>query len=204
MSQEGENLKAWARGFWFGRGVVAAMSLVAFIPTIVDLSRWELLRAFHAIVFGWNKLCYLVGSLIGHLPFLPQLSATAVSTIAFTGAFIIPIFCSLWIMVFETKDRGTKYYLMGLSIVVSVGMPYEYYDLMSQGLKHAGLINLSSFVLVLSFFALGAVLMLPGYGKGLAFTIAFIFTVELLYVLNTPWIAEQIKHIPRELSIPSP
>ena len=47
-------------------------------------------------------------------------------------------------------------------------------------------------------------LILPGYARGVVYTVGFIITMQILFILNAPWIGEKIKRIPCELSSSPP
>ncbi len=64
-----ETWKSWFRRFWWLRGVTAALALTALAPTFIDLSRYEFLRAFHAVIVGWNLVTEKLGEIIGEIPF---------------------------------------------------------------------------------------------------------------------------------------
>ena len=82
--------KAWIQRFWWLRGVVTAVTLAALVPNFVNLSRYEFLRAFHAVIVSWNVLTTKIGQLIGKIPYLPEISGEMVSTLAFTLSICVP------------------------------------------------------------------------------------------------------------------
>ena len=95
MSDPGEIWKSWIQRFWWLRGVAGAMTVAALVPSFVDLSRYEFLRAFHAIIVGWDLVAAELGRLIGRVPFFPNIDSDAVNTIVFVLAFVFPVSIAL-------------------------------------------------------------------------------------------------------------
>lgn len=91
MSYFGEIWKGRVRRFWWLRGVAGAVTLTALVPNIVDLSRYEFLRAFHALIVGWNVVAARLGYIIGKIPFVPELSGEVISTFFFSLSIVFPI-----------------------------------------------------------------------------------------------------------------
>ena len=83
MVELGDKWKAWGKRFWWLRGALAAMAVAAAVPNVTDLSRFELLRAFHALVVSWNDVMAAIGGWIGKLPFVPRISAEIINSVVF-------------------------------------------------------------------------------------------------------------------------
>lgn len=81
--------------FWFLRGFIAATSLSALIPEITDLSRFEFLRIFHALVVGWNIWMGAIGDLIGRLPLIQPLPPSTINSLIILG-MLIPALMGFW------------------------------------------------------------------------------------------------------------
>lgn len=193
MADLEETWKAWIRRFWWLRGVTTALALTALVPTFIDLSRYEFLRAFHAVIVGWNLVTEKLGEIIGEIPFIPQISGEVVSTLIFIISIGLPIFIAVMkdLIIDYYVDKYGIYYILRL-IIVS-GAPFvitlSYYGTLV-GFYDTPEIFILLAALLLSL--LMTILALPGYGKGLLFVASFIIAMEVLYVLKTPLLAEQI------------
>ena len=80
MAEQGEKWTAWVERFWWLRGAAAAMAVAAVLPEHMDLERYEFLRAFHAMIVGWNTLSAQIGSVIGEFLYFPDIAAAEVNT----------------------------------------------------------------------------------------------------------------------------
>jgi len=193
MADLEETWKAWIRRFWWLRGVTAALALTALVPTYIDLSRYEFLRAFHAVIVGWNLVAEKLGEIIGEIPFIPQISGETASTLIFFMSIGLPIFIVLM------KESTTSYpfsiypfrYIFSVFsfFLYIIAFSVAYYVLIAIDITIGWIIANS--ILFLGTF-LFTILKLPGYGKGLLFIASFIIAMEILYLLKTPWLAEQI------------
>lgn len=76
--------------------MIAAMSLTSLVPNVVDLSRFQFLRAFHLIILRWEELMTLIGNFIGRLPIIPELSANMMNYILFVFSVGLPASFGLW------------------------------------------------------------------------------------------------------------
>ena len=86
-----------ARGNWerHGWGSVDAMSAATSItraqqivlgrvnavlaPIPLNFSRFEVLRAIHAAIVGWDEMAAWIGRLVGQIPYLPELTGAQVN-----------------------------------------------------------------------------------------------------------------------------
>lgn len=205
----------WAHRFWFLRGVAAAIALSALVPQFTDLSRWEFLRAFAALLVGWNGVVGYLGRLIGQLPFLPNFSADAINALLFTstvglpGAFVIAqrlrtSSVGVWVLVPMCASVVIATYV---AYVISIA-PYNpsYYTLISPDGHQSGP-WFESFVvrarqsfpvvcgmlLAVAVSFLGALLFLKGFARGVIVLASFILTLQVLYWLNAPWVGDVIR-----------
>jgi len=110
----------WVERFWFLRGVGAALAVAALVPQVTDLSRWEFLRAFEALIFGWNNVAEWIGALVGRLPLLPTLSASTVNAIVITSSLIIPGAFALYKMEVMISDDWWFFVILTLGGAVAL------------------------------------------------------------------------------------
>ena len=210
MSDLGANWKDWVRRFWWLRGVAAAITLAAIAPNYLNLSRYEFLRALHAIIVGWNMVAEILGDFIGKILFLPELSAATVNTAIFTLSVVIPTFIAVT-KVHYVSDRLLEYIpispqsheanSIALAIVV-VLMPFFYYEMATKGYS-TDLYWTIILIIATPLFLILPVIVLPGFGRGVLFFLSFIVTVEVLYILQAPWLAEHINTLACDaLSVP--
>lgn len=82
-------LKEWDKRYWWLRGVTAAFAVLGLVPQFIDVKRFAILRAFHALLFGWNEFASYIGRIIGHISYLPQIEAE------FVNIFLLSIACLL-------------------------------------------------------------------------------------------------------------
>lgn len=66
------------------------MAFAALVPKFFDISRFEFLRAIHALIVGWNSLMGIVGEWVGKLISLPAISAETINTIVFVSTISVP------------------------------------------------------------------------------------------------------------------
>lgn len=71
-------------------GVLSAASLTVFVTEITDLSRYEFLRAFHAILTTWSEFTDGIGQIIGFIPFMPNLPGWFVNAVIVSLALVRP------------------------------------------------------------------------------------------------------------------
>jgi hypothetical protein len=226
-------LSRWLERFWFLRGVAAALAVVQLVPVFVDLSAYEFLRAFHALIVGWNLFAAWVGSLIGTLPFIPDLEPVVVNALLFAGSIGVPS-AFAFAGGFEERRRSrlswTPSWLdrpMAASAFVSMVVvsylafvwaitgedPFGVSPLADaasiDGKYNVGDLELlfgdldsltgvlsqfSIIFLILTNFCL-ALWKLKGYARGLIFIAVFILTMQALYWINAPWIADRINDL---------
>ncbi|MGJ8558980.1 MAG: hypothetical protein ACSHX3_01965 [Litorimonas sp.] len=71
-------------------GVLSAASLTVFVTEITDLSRYEFLRAFHAILTTWSEFTDGIGQVIGLIPFVPVFPGWFINAIIVSLALVRP------------------------------------------------------------------------------------------------------------------
>lgn len=76
--------------FWFIRGFLAALTITSLLPSVIDLSRYELLKAFHAVIVGWDLICEKLGGLIGFIPFVPNIHPDLINGAIFVSLIVLP------------------------------------------------------------------------------------------------------------------
>ncbi|MDD9726539.1 hypothetical protein PVV74_13800 [Roseovarius sp. SK2] len=98
-------------GFWWLRGALCTLFILGLLLTFVPNSVDPLLNFIHHFIFGWNRLMGGLGRLIGLLPFVPELSAVFVNTIALAISLVIPATISLcaWIDLRQAFDDLTTF-----------------------------------------------------------------------------------------------
>ncbi|MEL6171772.1 MAG: hypothetical protein AAFR02_07130, partial [Pseudomonadota bacterium] len=82
----------WVSKYWWLRGIVLAFTLSAIVPTFVNLSKYEFLRAFHAVIISWNDALDYIGSVVGALVLFPDLDASAINAFLFSFGIGSPLF----------------------------------------------------------------------------------------------------------------
>lgn len=87
--------------FWYLRGVTAALAMFALIPRILDLSGLDIARVFVAIMNSLSAFFAAIGSWIGKIPLMPELSEEQVLYLTLILAVCVPAVLS------GTKDIQT-------------------------------------------------------------------------------------------------
>ena len=195
----------WLQGFWFIRGVMGTMALVALIPQVTELERLEALRALYALILGWGDLMGWLGRMVGHVPFLPELSARTVTGIVFFLAIPLP---GLIGSVREQEKAGGSsvfHLLVGLFFCVLIAMFYAH--LLENGVRPDAFAGATSEEMVAGIFAMVflvvaplalvrmAILHVPGYRSGLLFTLGVIATVLIGYNIGTTAFSEAVNEV---------
>lgn len=220
MSDLEAKFKDWARRFWWLRGALGAMALTSIVPNFMDLGRYEFLRAIHAIVFGWDFAAEAIGRLIGLIPFVPEFSTAAVNLIIYYSTVSIPsIVASSKLRSIPAdfdykKNRGILYkffkfvkkynlgYLINsnylFSFFILLAPLYVFFPEIIMPNTHPNSFLITTYLVLLivnTVVLIGiSILKLPGFGKGIVFVLTFFICVEALYLLEAPFIADQINH----------
>lgn len=188
-----DKVKAWLTRFWFLRGVLAALVVLAPVAAALDISRYEFLRFTHAVFVGWDKIAGWLGGVIGLVPFIPHLSAIHVNALIFflsvgaPAAMAVIAYAAgegLSFKKISSKNLIDKYnvinfYVM-LPITISILLP-NIYTLMAE--NDSGLLYHLVFTTLLVALAAFCILFLPGYGKGVFLFFSFLATFQILYFL---------------------
>lgn len=237
----GARWKDWVHRFWWLRGVAAAMTLAALVPKFVDVSRYEFLAAFNAVVLEWNRFCAWLGEIIGPILFLGEIPPIVVNTAIFSSAVCLPSAIAMYLdfVRFPTNIRRPvnriealsfwiynklsflktiyKYKSIGIFIAVTsfIWLTLIYFftnDMMDHyssvyhknivGVRQSDALSLNHILLMVGLLVVLLIYVtykLPGYGRGLVYTVSFVLALQALYLLNTPWLADHIRSIPCEL-----
>jgi len=186
-----DHWKYWVSRFWWLRGVAAAFALTSLVPLLFDFSRYELLRALHAIIVGWNIALTKIGQFIGKFPFIPELSSDVMNTIIFISSVTLPLFFSFL----------RTYISLLYSLFLAFFVTYTYHHTIT---AEESDILVWIFFIEISLTVILATFVLPSFGKGIIYVLTFIVTLEILYILSSPWLAEPINAFACEvLSIPA-
>ncbi len=210
----GEIWKELVKQFWFLRGIAAAITLAEVVPRITDLSRFEFLRAFHALLVGWREVAGWIGSALGKLPLIPHISADVVNGAVFTASVGVPAGFAL-IRLGNSQSAVNRldefgiprwslwgfgatvpFFLYGIYMTATVPGYLETWQ--GRAEEQGEILSLVE-VSILSLFVLAAFLCalitLKGYARGLIVFVSFVITLQLLYWINTPWLADFIRSI---------
>lgn len=202
-------MRSWLERFWFLRGVAGAIALAQLVPEFMDLSRYEFLRAAQAVIIAWDSVASRMGQLIGTLPFLPQLTAFHVNAAIFTAAFGVPAAYVVLRRGASDAPRRPRRSIrslaaaailfasvMAYAFVGSVHVRMRIVDLMIDGSqREANLAGLIFLLVVAAMFVVAllvALVSLKGYARGLVLILSFILTLQVLYYLDAPYLADWI------------
>jgi hypothetical protein len=206
--------ESWILRFWFCRGVAAAMALVAPIPTVTDLSRFQGLRALHALILSWRHVADEIGALVGKLPFVPSIPGDYVNAAIFGISVGLPFglgshqdFTNRDLKTYGGTEHSLSFKIYRF-IVHSTGpfiLGYGYLRFYAQGEWMATLSPVKfwftvCFILMSYGFSfsfswrhlLHAKKNIPAYFNGMYFVAAVILTIELMYLLKTPWFTDRV------------
>lgn len=206
----------WVERFWFLRGVAAALVLLQLIPEFIDLSRWELLRAFHAMLIGWNRVASAIGDLLELLPFVVEVEAKWVNFALFAGAVSFPVamlaaniglraISSFWNGAQSLQEFApVAVWTFVASIILFLVPTIPYGIAVGIGgldlLAHFFVVPVSRgeyfsgwHIVLPIVFWLVALQQFRGYRRGIVLVATFALTLELLYLVNAPFVSEAIR-----------
>ena len=211
MAALAERWKAWAERIWWIRGAAAGMAMLGAIPEFMDLSEFEFVRAFHAIVVGWNKLAALFGDWLGTLFGVSPLSHRVINASLFGLSFGLPAASAALMPWWRKKRAGDggkpllcrdnhRPILLSSCFVVSTAACFGliYYLAISlprlAGAPQAVFVYVLLAALVLFFMVMlarvfglelhEALKHLKGFRRGSVYVFCFIVVVEILYLLK--------------------
>lgn len=208
----------WVERFWFLRGIATAILLAQLIPSFTDLSRFEILRFFHAVIVGWDRMMTQAGVHLGAILRVPPIDPTLINALLFAFTLGAPsayyMHKSRWNAVVLDQFFGTGTAVKDADLKMSEGGVGKVADI-AAGIVFA----LAYFWLYLSvvrapasdaiaywavvgpllLFHMGAVALaawkLPGYGKGLVYFATFVATMQILYFLQLPWLSDAVRDL---------
>ena len=198
-----EGWAKWLWGFWWLRGALTAGALLSLIPSFTGFSRYEFLRAVNAFIIQWNIIAGFLGSYLGRIPFIPELSSTMVNALVLVGSIYFPLYgYGLLRIRARYKMIAKTVTFVFLSMFTFPLFTYTFY-LAIKGVKvPVSRIDWYISLVILGFMVAAAgrtivfnCLYIPGYGKGIVSVIAFILTLQIFYVLNVPKIVEDINRL---------
>ena len=73
---------------WLVRGALGAWPLLAALEAITPFEKIEILRSLHAMILSWNELIIWLGQLIGKIPFVPNLAAWFLNSLAICSLLV--------------------------------------------------------------------------------------------------------------------
>jgi hypothetical protein len=198
--------------FWFFRGVAAAFSVISFLPLIVDLSNFEILRAFRALTYSWHQFVTWVDESVGqYFRWWPDTYVGTLNYAAIGLAVSLPVTWALFRPFFMNEPEAPKsrnrfelssFVLALITPVIRTFPPIVLLVLIWVSLSPIVLLDyiyfrnydglfwfaLSIFVVVFSI----ALLELKGYAKGLWAVLSFFASMQILYEVNAPGVASWI------------
>jgi len=186
----------WAARIWYARGVSTAVILLGLVEGFTDIGRFEFLRFFHAIAFGWNQISAKIGLLFEFIPFFPDMTALRTNMILLVGIGYVP----LGLHAAETGQPSSAATIV-LTLSIMVGslfwmtiFPSHFYS--AQVMILGETIQTSVFVLGSGFFVcfLAAMYAMPRYKGGILHTLLFMLTMQILYFLNLPILGNVLRN----------
>ena len=192
----------------FVRGALAAISLTSGVEALTDLSKFQFLKAIHALLANWNSLLLAISSWLENLPFIPEVNALYLNFITFYLVFGSPITFDFWKHEeSQSNKKLVRYFLqcrdaigvflvsalVFFGLVISINASFE---------NRWGITTLFAAILLMLFFLLAfrnSIRHRPSLLNGMLFTIGFLITLETLYQLNTPFLSEIVDKMNNKL-----
>lgn len=200
------------------------MSLAGLLPSLIDMTRFEVLRAFHVLLFAWREVLTQIGELARFLPLLPELSFAFVSTLLIFLNVIMPVAMG-YARIYHHDYRhpeSAPVVPLGISPLTRLIFNYAslsfyllcllafFFSLMSENAvciqdfcldAKSGTLATTYILPALAFlsliFALGA---LPRMKSGAMAVLGFIFFAEVAYFLASPTFSSSFKDYVCEIS----
>lgn len=85
-----EGLTRLLYGYWWARGIAAALGFLVLVKQLFGLEYFEAAGAIIATIISWEQVLGWLGALIGYLPFLPKLSSHQVLCLSLILTFSLP------------------------------------------------------------------------------------------------------------------
>lgn len=211
--------KRWLGTFWFLRGVLAAITIANLVPSFLPISRWELLRAFHALFVGWNEVAAYLGTLIGTLPLIPRVPAGILNALLFASSVGIPAGMGGFLSMRSSAVRIPagmggflemwRWFLGHLKWTTIVVMPLLFFGtyllfldpLFAQFFPWPPtwffrLVSLSwirwLLLFTLAFYVYVALVNIRGFARGVVLLTTTVVTLQIMYYLNVPGVGKWI------------
>ena len=174
---------------WFIRGIMTAFPLLILLTKFTSISKFDYLRGFHALIFGWNKIISHIGSLIGKLPYVPDISPNVINGLILFSVSYQPLKISLKTL--EMKLKWTEqFYVLICYVFLSF--------LADNGVSAVSYWHPITWVLIL---AIGCLIIafiyglkhMPQYRRGILFTFGLCIALEAFYLLNLPVLSEGVR-----------
>ncbi len=211
----------WLSAFWWFRGILAALTLTSTLPNLVDLSRNQILRAVHLVIFRWSEVASAIGKILGKVPYFPDLNPEQVNAALFSLSVCVPAafgFIFRQDTIESGADQGRKiirffrrhprtwllfivlrFSNSFISLFIVFAIPYllffvPYREIIEGGADSiVGLVVTGIYVIpVLAFIYIVGVTAVPEFLRAMMFTVSCIITLEVLYLINTPLLGDWI------------
>lgn len=190
----------WIQGLWFVRGAIAAFSIMTISSDLLNLTRFEFLEAFHAIVVSWNIIVnYLCLKLAYYFPYIPVMSAEIVNSIILTSVVVPGLYS--WMSAEDVVGEGEtvftfifQTFLFSIFSAVSI-----YYILFTDYGNLDGVFDYMLYGLIILMFAsavfafIETLLEFASIRGGIIFSISVVVFLEIFYHLGHPEISIGIK-----------
>lgn len=215
-----ELLKNLTQRFVWIRGSVTAVAVLALLSNLLDLTQYELLSAFNAVILSWKIVANQISSLLPSIwpftlisPLLVQatiFSASISSTLLYATSNIdydrienISRYSPLYIFQYITIKTGIVDFFMkrpNTYRVIKFSLPLLFFVLF---LMLYILVYISDFndiykllplLICIALLFYIATVISRSFRNGVYTVIAFIFTLEALYVLQAPFVSEAIRN----------
>lgn len=180
-------LSYWLERFWWLRGVVAAFSLLGIITQAVPWSRFEVLRAAHAILVGWNLLAAKIGTFLGlHIVF-PDMGAAAINALIVCTTVFLP-----WGAASFYRGQSRIFYFRW-SLATFGMLPIFFLNLLWNFAGYHHPLLLMMLLAAATYLPVkDLILKFPAYGRGIVWAFSFLLCWEVLYFLNLPVVQDYL------------
>ena len=204
-----DKIFSWGKKFWFLRGALTALTILALLPSYLNVAQWELAKGILSIIFGWNIIMEATSKIINN--YIPILSLTKNQLNAIILIFSIMVPAALGmrrvIRIVNRRRPGEikeSMAMRGLIFIAVCYIQYEFTQYLLPGRNRRSIAsdtfydNLDAIPLIwlfpLSMFLFSFYLacrLSKGYWKGFVFFSMFLFTVNIVFYL--PIIGKYLK-----------